>query len=255
MREFNHRWRRLLSTAALVLMTAHAQEGGDLQAQILYAYQSEDSNRLADLVQLLGAAAKSAPDDTGLRYHLAHAEYRYAQLAGRERAREAETALQDCVDQLAALLTRSARSAEALALDAACHVELARHRTLEAVLLRSRARDRLRAAYQIAPRNPRVLLLMAEDGLENLKPGTAEYKQAFAQLNLASQRFDATPATDAGVPGWGHAEAYLVLGRELERRGDVIGARNSIEKALIAAPEFKAAQRQLLTLTNMAEPR
>jgi len=60
--------------------------------------------------------------------------------------------------------------------------------------------------------------------------------------------FEATSATSVEVPGWGHAEAYLEVGRQLEARGDVLGARNWIEKALIVAPDYKAAQRQLATL-------
>ena len=40
------------------------------------------------------------------------------------------------------------------------------------------------------------------------------------------------------------------LGRQLQSRGDVLGARNWIEKALIMAPDFKAAQRQLATLVR-----
>ena len=50
------------------------------------------------------------------------------------------------------------------------------------------------------------------------------------------------------MPGWGHAEAYLALGHQLLQRGDVLGARNWIERALIAAPDYKAAQRELAPL-------
>jgi hypothetical protein len=42
----------------------------------------------------------------------------------------------------------------------------------------------------------------------------------------------------------------LALGRELQARGDQLGARNWIEKSLIAAPDYKAAQRQLALLTH-----
>jgi hypothetical protein len=38
------------------------------------------------------------------------------------------------------------------------------------------------------------------------------------------------------------------LGRQLETRGDFLGARNWIEKSLIVAPDFKLAQRQLAGL-------
>jgi hypothetical protein len=42
----------------------------------------------------------------------------------------------------------------------------------------------------------------------------------------------------------------LALGRELQARGDQLGARNCIEKSLIVAPDYKAAQRQLALLTR-----
>ena len=64
------------------------------------------------------------------------------------------------------------------------------------------------------------------------------------------QLFDVTSATSIDTPGWGHAEAFLALGRELQARGDQLGARNWIEKALIAAPDYKAAQRQLALLVR-----
>ena len=76
------------------------------------------------------------------------------------------------------------------------------------------------------------------------------WQQAFAQLQLAVQLFDASSATSIDTPGWGHAEAYLALGRELQARGDQLGARNWIEKSLIAAPDYKAAQRQLALLVR-----
>jgi len=66
----------------------------------------------------------------------------------------------------------------------------------------------------------------------------------------AVQLFDTSSATNLDTPGWGHAEAYLALGRELQSRGDLLGARNSIEKSLIVAPDYKAAQRQLSLLVS-----
>ena len=37
-------------------------------------------------------------------------------------------------------------------------------------------------------------------------------------------------ATGDEVPGWGHADAYLEFGRQLQARGDPLGARNWIER-------------------------
>ena len=236
----------LLSLAA----TLGAQEGGDLQAQILYAYQTEDLGELGNLTQRLGNQVKAGGADAALRYHLAHAEYRFGLLALRQRRKAAAPAFSDCVDQLKWVLDQDAKSVEALALQSACYRELARERHLEAVLLRTRADERLKSAVDLAPRNPRVLYLVAMEELAGSKPNSAQAQQAFATLQQAAQLFEQSSATRADVPGWGQAEAYLALGMQLAARGDVLGARNWIEKSLIVAPDYKAAQKQLAMLVQ-----
>lgn len=243
-------WSLWLSFAAAIGL---AQEGGDMQAQILYAYQSEDTNLLASLVQNLanqvkagGAAAGGA--DAALRYHLAHAEYRFGLLAQGRRAGDAAPAFSDCAEQLKSVLAQDVKSAEALVLQSACYDELAKRRRLEAVLLRSKAEERLNAAFKLEPRNPRVLYFMAEGALARSKPGSPERERAFAELQESAKIFDQSSATRNDVPGWGHAQAYLALGVQLQERGDALGARNWIEKSLIVAPDYKAAQRQMASL-------
>jgi hypothetical protein len=239
-----------LSALLLFAAAAGAQQGGDLQAQILYAYQTEDTNSLTNLIQDLATQQKADAGDASLRYHLAHAQYRRGLLASLKHSREAEAAFSDCIDQLKALLSQDVKSVEALVLQSACYAGLASHRTLEAVLLRSRSDERLKAALKLAPRNPRAVFLASVEGLNRGQPGTAERQRAFAQLQQAAQLFDASSATSVDTPGWGHAEAYLALGRELMSRGDKLGARNWIEKSLIVAPDFKAAQRQMALLVR-----
>jgi len=244
----------LLSALALSAVLGPAavwpQQGGDLQAQILYAYQTEDANGLASVIQELTTQVSADSGDASLRYHLAHAQYRRGLLAERTNAHEAESAFADCVDQLKAVRSHDGKSVEALILQSACYAGLANHRQLESVLLRSRSDERLKAALELAPRNPRAVLLSGMEGLNRGQPGSAERQHAFVQLQLAVQLFDAAPATNLDTPGWGHAEAYLVLGRELQSRGDQLGARNWIEKSLIVAPDYKAAQRQLALLVR-----
>jgi hypothetical protein len=242
-----------LVLSALLLLTAapaRAQQGGDLQAQILYAYQTEDAHTLANLIEDLATRVKADQGAAPLRYHLAHAEYRRALLEDTADPREAEAALSDCIDQLKAVLSRDVKSAEALILQSACYAELAGHRKFESVLLRSRSEERLKSALKQEPRNPRGVFLASTEGLRQGKPGSAEQQHAFAQLLLAVQLFDASSATSIDSPGWGHAEAYLRLGQQLQSRGDQLGARNWIEKALIVAPDYKAAQRQLALLVR-----
>jgi tetratricopeptide (TPR) repeat protein len=243
--------RNILLTAMLLAATGVvAQEGGDTQAQIDYAYQTEDGNRLANLIQNLTTRLKDNSADISLRYHLAHAQYRQGQLSGERHARAAEAAFSECIDVLKPAVDKDVKSAESMVLQSACYSNLADLKSLEAVLLRSRAADRLNSALKLQPRNPRAALLSALQDLRHAKPGSPESQRGFAELRSAAELFEQSSGTSNDAPGWGHAEAYLALGRELQLRGDHLGARNWIEKALLAAPDFKLAQRQLASLAK-----
>lgn len=234
----------------LIAATLRAQHGGDLQAQIVYAFHTEDSNGLEDLVQGLRVQVKTEASDAALRYDLAHAQYRLGLLYLQSHAHDPQSWFAGCIDELKAALEQDVKSAEVLTLQAACYLELAKQRKLEAVILHSLALDRLNTALGLAPRNPRAVYFAAMDALDRAKPGSAEQQRGFAQLQLAAELFEQTSATRDDAPGWGHAEAYLALGRELASRHDLLNARNWIEKALIVAPDDKAAQRQQAALLS-----
>jgi tetratricopeptide (TPR) repeat protein len=238
----------VLLPMCLASLWAIAQQGGDLQAQILYAFYIEDTNELASLVQLLTTQEQAGGADDALRYHLAHAEYRLGMLDAERRSPAADPAFADCIDQLKPLLETAADNVEALSLQSACYAQLARLRKLQAVLLRSRAEERIGRAARLAPRNPRTELLRAQDLLSHARRGSADGARALGQLQLAAEVFEQSTTTSVDAPGWGHAETYLELGRQLEAGGDFLAARNWIEKALIVAPDYKAAQRQLTGL-------
>jgi len=240
----------MLFLIAIFAAPAGAQEGGDLQAQILYAFHTEDTHQLSNLVQFLTTQVTAGDASASLHYHLAHALYRYGLLLGENRSGDPGAAFVNCTDQLKPVLEQDVKSAEALVLESACYANLAKYRHFEAVLLRSRAADRLAQAFALAPRNPRVLYFKAMDGLARSKPGSPENTQAFAELQQAAQLFEQSSATREDAPGWGHAEAYLALGMQLEQRGDLLGARNWIEKSLIVAPDYKKAQRELASLVR-----
>jgi tetratricopeptide (TPR) repeat protein len=240
----------LLTVMLTAALGSRAQEGGDTQARIDYAYQTEDGNSLANLIQNLTAQVKSDPADIALRYHLAHAQYRLGGLLHEHHASGADAAFSDCIDELKPVIEINDKSAEGMVLQAGCYLGLADLKMLEAVLLRTRAADRLKSALKLEPRNPRAVLLSAMQEMKHAKPGSAESQRAFAALQLAAQLFEQSSGTSNDAPGWGHAEAYLTLGRELQTRGDLLGARNWIEKSLIAAPDYKMAQRQLALLAK-----
>lgn len=238
----------LLLAFTLLMARAEAQRGGDLQAQILYAFHAEDVNELTNLAQTLSTQLAADGSDAALRYHLAHADYRLGLLAVAPHARDAEGHFSACVDELKPLLAAQPESVEVLVLQSACYAHLARFQKFGAVLVRSRAVDRLNLALKLAPQNPRAVYVSAMQALAG--PSGAADARVDAALLAAAQLFERSSATNPETPGWGHAEAYLELGRRLQARGDVLGARNWIEKSLIVAPDFKAARRQLATLVS-----
>lgn len=244
----------LLAGAFAVATAARAAPeaalGGDLQAQILYAFHTEDINRLNDLAQTLETRILGGDAATAPRYHLAHADYRLGLLYAASGSRAARSAFTHCVDELKPLLVDDAGEVEALLLQSACLANRAGFHDLGATLDRARATQRLDAALKRAPDNPRGVYLKAMEDLARAPAGSAQNEQAFLQLQRAAQLFATTSATNPDVPGWGDAQAYLDAGRQCALRGDVIGARNWIERSLLAAPDYKAARQQLAVLQS-----
>jgi tetratricopeptide (TPR) repeat protein len=239
----------LTSTLALIIAVAapmaavRAQQGGDLQAQILYAYQTEDLNELSGLQSRLRTQVADDATDAALRYHLAHADYRYARLVAATQPRAAAQAADECIGMLKPLLRKDGHNVEALILQSRCDSALAATGPLDAVLVRRRAAERLDEALQLAPRNPRALLAAALRDLDAGAADPAARARGLAALREAADLFTRDSATSPEVPGWGDGEAWVALGRELMKSGDVLGARNWIERALIASPDFKDARR------------
>jgi hypothetical protein len=240
----------LLALCGLASAPAGAQRGGDLEVRILFAFHGEDESALSNLIQSLSTQVNADGGDAAERYDLAHAQYRLGLLTADRDPRRAQNAFEACDTQLKPLLRADPASVESLALQSACLSNLAPFKKYEAVLLRARAADRLATAVRLAPQNPRVAFLAALQALDRSPHGSADYARAFARLESAVRLFERSSQTDVDSPSWGHAVAYLELGRQLIWQGDVVGARNWIEKALLVAPDFKAARRQLAELLN-----
>jgi len=225
---------------------ALAQTGGDMQAQILYAWQSTDMNRLQALRQSLQQSAQGAHVATGALYHLAHADYRIALLRLFLNHSGAERPLQDCVRELSDLLRSDPASAEAMILQAACYVQLAPLRRLQSAYLQLRATQRLGRAEELSPGNPRAALVQAQQELQ-ARGATGPVP---GELDKAARLFEGILTTSSNAPDWGDAETYLMLGHAWRVQGDMVEARNWIEKALIVAPDFKAARMELALLAH-----
>ncbi len=237
-----------LSTAgAPATFAASADELADLDAKAEYAFFTADARALNALVSANEPLAASA--QALERYQYAHAEFRRLQLAWRQqKVRDVETAGNACLAAIEKVNESDPRFAEGFALEAACAGYLGALGGLRGAVAQHRSEARLATARELAPHNPRVLLV---DGLARwfrAGAGPADHAEARKAFEGAARAFDTVTATTPGQPSWGEAEAWLFIGRSLEESGDLLGARNAYEKSLLIAPEFAAARRGLKAL-------
>lgn len=224
----------------------------DMEGRIEYAWFTEDANSLRNLISTTAGILPKGGDSAFARYQLGFAHYRLGLLLAQKQADAAAEAFAGCVKELDQALEANEQFADAYALQSACYGSLAGLQAWKAVVYGPQRDSRIDKARQLAPRNPRVVLL---DGLadgEKSKAFGGDKVRAQSKFKQAVELFERAGEPVEGAPGWGAAEAYLYLGRGLMQAGDTVGARNALEQALIIAPEFAAARRELARLTGAA---
>lgn len=263
----------LLLSAAVCPALAADTHWLDVESRIQYAYFTEDPRALRTLVEPLGSGDSS---DRLKSYYAGLLAYRQIQLA--EAARQAERAaagagageagsadklptrksdrgrsearqmVERCISSLDHALEAQKDFADALALQSACLGRLADLSSWRAPFAAPRSAGQLRKALQLGPKNPRVLLLEAinDYGRQEAASGA----RSCDKFKNTAAVFETERANVDQVPGWGAAEAYTWLGRCYLDKGDAVSARDSLERALLIAPEFGQAKRLLSSITS-----
>ena len=241
----------------------------DVESRIQYGYFTEDQRALRALAEPL--TSNGAHD--GLKsYYAGLLAYRQVQLAeaqanpgalaagartqlptsprknDRADKGEARQMIERCVSALDHALEARKDFADALALQSACLDQLSGLSSWRAPLAGSKSGSQLRKALQLAPKNPRVLLLDAISGYEH--PKSADAPRSCDKFKNTAAVFETERANVDQVPGWGAAEAYTWLGRCYLGNGDAVPARDALERALLIAPEFGQAKRLLSSITS-----
>jgi hypothetical protein len=75
-------------------------------------------------------------------------------------------------------------------------------------------------------------------------------ERALSKLRQTVAAFEAERSDTDRLPGWGAAEAWLLLARDLLDHVDAVGARDALEHALLIAPEFAQARRLMTKITS-----
>jgi hypothetical protein len=238
--------------ALACLGAAHdAPSWRDIESRIQYGYYTEDATTLRALAETLDADESR---DRLHGYYAALLDWRLSQLAARRPAvspnASAVQLAQRCVGETDALLAGDADFAEALALRAACRATPVTVAGGQSSHGAHGARRDLERALRLAGRNPRVLLVDALNDYQ-LAPGLGGNRErALAKLRETVAAFEVERAANEPLPGWGAAEAYLLLGRDLLDHGEAVRARDALEHALLIAPEFEQARRLMAQITG-----
>ena len=215
----------------------------DVEGRIQYGFYTEDARALADVANELSHG--EGERDTLQYYYTALANYRLALvLAARDKDR-ARDAVERCVDSLDGVLKANTNFAAGFALEGACLRTVAILKPWKP-LAGSKSNGQMERALKLAPRDPRVLLLDALSHGEDSKIDEA----SLAMLKKAAAAFESERQGVDRTPGWGAAEAYTHLGRGYLERGDVLNARDALERALLIAPDFAQAKRLMTKITS-----
>lgn len=264
---------RLLGCAGLGLVLAlPVQAQGtvswpDVEGRIQYAYYTDDARALNSLLTSLkpklaeGEEESVVADASTRAYFRALAHYRLAQVSTGRKA-VARDAVNDCgreidksVDALPRVLPGLDESpearhqrAESYALATAC--TLAGREMSSIPFTGGRIGSRIEEAVKLEPKNPRVRLVEALVAYERAGKDAAAKSAAVNRLKDVAVMFEAARAAASTTPEWGAAETYAFLGRALIGENDVVGAREALERALLIAPDYAFARRQMAQITR-----
>ena len=206
----------------------------DAAARLQYAYFTNDARALDEAVALIVAIDDAALPPGITHYYAAYGRWKLAEIQAAGKVSPGKSA-QECVRHARAARTEDVRMAEAFALEAVCS-------GYGSTLLPSGCSQKpLRTAEELDPRNPRIdlIALLCADKAERAGTGYGQ------KLRGLVESFEAAPPSRPGKPDWGHAEALVMLGEDYLQRGDALAARDTIERALVVAPDYRKAQELL----------
>jgi len=234
----------LLGLAALPF-TARAeglsQKG--MSETIERASQRGDEAALLKVHAGLEAGIKAGHPDKYGYYYLGLADYELAVIEGDEgKATDYIDAAEDAL-QAALKLDPAFAEAEAL-LGSSYGVEIGLH-PIKGMVLGSQNSSHLARAAQLAPGDPRVLLLQGISDYETPEAYGGDKKRAMAEFRAALAAFDTYKQPDDQAPGWGRAETHVWLAKAEAAAKDYTAARADLNQALVIAPDYKYARRVL----------
>src|SRR6185369_7235314 len=217
----------------------------DLVGRIEYSFYAGDSSALTQAIEALEKAevgdAQRATQSNSLNF----GRWKLAQLLGdRKKNSDAGDVADHCTESIELKKFTKKAKAEHEALLAACYAVLAEVRFVRTLWYRGSIDDHLEKARKLDPKNLQVQFVAAWTKAYR-EPGAPESYTALKQV-VAAFADNAGRLQDTG---WGYAEALYMLGRTELARHDSLAARNALERAVVIAPDYVAAQLLLKQLS------
>lgn len=225
----------------------------DAEARLQYAFLTADMRAVEQVLEEIEHYTPAESVAPLKAYQLAYGHWTLAQLHAqavrdgrRESAGMGTKAARRCVQHARTARMLNPRMAEAYALEAVCN-GMPRSFLRLGALRGSCSRSRLlRTALSLEPQNPRVLLI---DAMCNTSADeAANLARWHGVVEAFGQRL-----SRSGIPGWGEPEALVMLGEHHLRRGELLAAREAIERALLLAPDYRAARELIEALAARSQ--
>lgn len=216
----------------------------DLSGRVEYAFYAEDSRALQRDLQAMAALEINHDFALLQQNQLDYGRWKLVQLQSQISSVQAQQLAEDCVDSKLPANSTGTTAALHFALHAACLSELAQLRPVRSVLYRRERDSAFSQALKLDARSIQVRLVGAWLKYSNKEPvDSAELKTLVAAYDKAASG----ELNDNLL--WGQAEACFLLGQAEIAKGNVLAARNALERAILLAPEYPAAQALLRSLT------
>lgn len=215
----------LAAAAPFAVGAAPSAEVLDLAGRVHYGYYHAEPRTIDAALTALDRLGDSAD----VVYYRDFAALRRAQLGAADRA--GAERLRACAQRDVQPAHDKRLAAEAWVLVAACAQVAGDDGRRERALALARERD---------DDNPRIVLVEAWAMTQAAGKDVAKRDAAAAKLEAAVEAFEVwTPSLDD--PDWGYAEALTGLAAAALERGQTRAARDFIERALLLAPDYRAA--------------
>jgi tetratricopeptide (TPR) repeat protein len=181
-----------------------------------------------------------------LHYYSGYCDYRlaifYQQAKNQEMIKQH---LEAAITHLEAAVKLNNKFADAYALLSSCYGQKISMAPMLGMTLGPKSGMTMQSALQLAPDNPRVILLDAIGTFYKPAMFGGDKDKALAGFKRAAELFDKEKNADPLQPDWGHAEAYAWIGVAYLDKKDAAAARTAFERALAIAPEYGWVKHQL----------